>query len=251
MKHRFSSLVFWASVAFGSVVMFTAAVLIWLIFWPFDRDRRINHLCSCLWAAIYVYGYPGLHVRVRHRDKIRPRQAYVLVANHTSLADTAFCLTLFRQFKWVAKHDVLKIPLIGCNMRLCRYVVVKRGDAASVSQMMTTCGAWLRRGMSLMMFPEGTRSRDGQMLPFKLGPFTLALQNNVSVLPIAIHGGHQLLPKDGSVLARNVHVVIEVLEPIAPQGFADAAALAAAARQRIQDALDAHQDASIPMSYAS
>jgi 1-acyl-sn-glycerol-3-phosphate acyltransferase len=235
MRILLSSL-FWFCAVTGSMLAFGVASAIWLVSAPFDPHRRLNHLWSCVWGSAYAYGYPGLRIRTEHRDRIGPG-AHVLVANHTSLADTVFCLTLFRQFKWVAKRETLRIPFIGWNLPLCRYITVQRGNTESITKMMEACRYWLRQGISLMMFPEGTRSTDGRLLPFKQGPFKLALEAGVSVIPVAIHGAYQLLPKNGALLETNVDIVVEVLEPLPCTDFKDPDALAAATRGALEQAL--------------
>jgi 1-acyl-sn-glycerol-3-phosphate acyltransferase len=98
---------------------------------------------------------PGWRVRTIHRERIRPGQAYVIAANHTSIADIVLCFTLFKQYKWVSKTTNFKLPLIGWNMTLSRYIPLVRGDVASARQMAMKARTFLPAGISIMMFPEG------------------------------------------------------------------------------------------------
>jgi 1-acyl-sn-glycerol-3-phosphate acyltransferase len=234
---RVLAVAFWTFLALTSLINFVVAVVLWILSAPFDRDRRLNHLWSCWWASLYAYWYPGWNVRYVNREKIRPDQAYVLVANHTSIADIVLCFGLFRQFKWVSKRSVFKAPLIGWNMWLCRYVPLVRGEAISIARMMEHCRMWLRRGISIMMFPEGTRSLDGALRPFKHGAFTLALEAKCPVVPIAIHGGYALIPKTGNTFAAKADLTVEVLDPIPCDGFDDPSVYAEAVRHQLQIAL--------------
>lgn len=236
---RLGSILFWIFFAVTSVLAFAVAVAIWIITTPFDRKRRANHLFSCYWAYAYVLANPGWRVVVTGREKILPGHAHVIVANHTSVADIVLCYALFRQFKWVSKSSVFLLPFVGWNMYLCRYVSLVRGNSESVRRMMDSCRRWLRDGISIMMFPEGTRSPDGQLLRFKLGSFQLALETSAPVVPVAIHGGHALIPKHGKTLAARADLKVEVLDPIPPDGFAGSEAYAEAVRSRIHDALQA------------
>lgn len=243
---RVFSIAFWSFFALTCVTCFVVALTLWIVTLPFDRDRRINHLFSCAWGALYAIAYPGWTVRVTGRDRIVRGTPYVIVANHTSIADIVLCFCLFRQFKWVSKATVFKYPFLGWNMWLSRYVPLRRGDKDSIAAMMARSRMWLSRGISLMMFPEGTRSPDGAVLPFKHGAFTLALDAGVQVVPVAIHGGHELIPKHGGTFATQATLHVEVLDPVtAPEG-ATAEVFADVVRARIVAALsapDAHRRA--------
>lgn len=238
------SLLFWTFFAVSSLLGFVIAIAIFVITTPFDRDRRINHWWSCAWASLYAWANPGWRVQTIHRERIAYDRAYVLAANHTSVADIVLCFTLFRQFKWVSKNTNFKIPLIGWNMALSRYIPLVRGDSASARIMLEKAKGFLARGISIMMFPEGTRSRDGKLLPFKQGAFAMAREANVPVVPVAIHGGHNLIPKHGKTFARTCELVVEVLEPLSPADFPDDKVFANAVRARIQEALVARSPAS-------
>ena len=148
---------FWAFFVVSGLVCLVVAVLLWIITTPFDPQRRINHRFSCWWAALYARVYPGWTVRVTGRSHIRPDRAYVIVANHTSMADIVLMFCLFRQFKWVSKASVFNYPILGWNMRMCRYIPLVRGDKESIQRMMSVCEQWLNDGISIVMFPEGTR----------------------------------------------------------------------------------------------
>ncbi len=248
---KFFSVLFWTYLAITSVLCFLIAVVIWIVTTPFDPLRKANHLWACTWASLYAYAYPGWKVRTIHREKIEPGRAYVLAANHTSVADIVLLFTLFRQYKWVSKRENFRLPLIGWNMHLSGYVPLVRGDQASTKRMMDTCSSLLRRGMSIMMFPEGTRSKDGQVKPFKSGAFVLARDANVPVLPIAIHGGHKLIPKHGKAFATHAELTVEVLEPLFPLDYPDVASFAEATRARIQEALFARPESLRPYAEES
>jgi 1-acyl-sn-glycerol-3-phosphate acyltransferase len=246
---RVLAVAFWTFLILTSLINFVVAVVLWIVSAPFDRDRRLNHLWSCCWASLYALWYPGWNVRFLHRERIRHGQPYVLVANHTSIADIVLCFGLFRQFKWVSKRSVFKAPLLGWNMWLCRYVPLVRGEAVSIARMMDDCRTWLRRGVSIMMFPEGTRSEDGSLRPFKHGAFTLALEAGCPVVPIAIHGGYALIPKTGNTFAAKADLTVEVLDPVPCDGFSDPGVYAEAVRHQIQVALgrEGAADVSVPL----
>ncbi|MCA2219222.1 lysophospholipid acyltransferase family protein [Jidongwangia harbinensis] len=228
---------YWAFIGITSPVFFAGAVLVWLVTLPFDRRRVALHLYSSAWAAFYVYVNPLWRLRIHRRDRLPWRGAAVLVANHASLIDILVLFALFRPFKWVSKDEIFRVPVIGWNMRLNGYVPVVRGSGSSVRRMMERCSTLLASGAPLMMFPEGRRTSDGTLLPFKAGAFELAVRHGVPVFPIAVHGTRRALPREGLILRDHIRARVEVLAPLAPADFADAAALRDAARDAIAKAL--------------
>ena len=188
MLKRLLSASFWAFLVLSSIGLFPIAVLIWLLTSPFDQRRRLLHLFTCFWASLYTWLNPAWPVEVLGREKIRRDAAYVMIANHLSLLDILVLFRLFTHFKWVSKIENFRIPFIGWNMRLNRYIELKRGDRESVVRMLEACRRTLGEGNSIMMFPEGTRSSDGRLRRFKEGAFGLALDTKGPILPIVVQG---------------------------------------------------------------
>jgi len=216
MGRRLFSTLFWVFLAVSSVLLFVAAALLWAVTAPFDRRRVVQHRFTCWWASLYTWLNPWWPVTITGREKIELRQTYVMVANHLSLLDILVLFRLRRHFAWVSKVENFRVPFIGWNMRFARYVPLKRGDRASVQAMLKACGTKLEQGTSIMMFPEGTRSRTGELQAFKPGAFELALRMGVPVLPIVVEGTADALPKRGFVLRGKHPIRITVLDPIPP-----------------------------------
>ncbi len=215
------SIIFWLYFVLSSAVLFVGAVLLWLFTLPFDRNGRLLHLYSCFWATQYFYVNPLWKLRVEGREKLPWKSAGVLVCNHQSLGDILAVFGLYSPYKWVSKQSVFSAPFLGWNMRLNRYVPLKRGDKESIAAMIAACEAWLRRGVPVMMFPEGTRSNDGQMKAFKDGAFRLAISTGSPVYPMVLDGTADTLPKHGWVIRERSSCVLKVLDPLAPQPFGD------------------------------
>ena len=226
------STLFWAFLALSSIALFPIALLVFLVTAPFDPRRRALHQFTCFWASLYSWFNPAWPVRIENRERIRAGETYVMVANHLSLLDILVLFRLFAHFKWVSKIENFRVPFIGWNMSLNRYVKLRRGDRASVVQMMKACRETLASGSSIMMFPEGTRSPDGRMRSFKTGAFELALECKRPILPIAIRGTSDALPKRGFVLQGRHPITISVLEEIPYESFAGESAEALTARVR-------------------
>jgi 1-acyl-sn-glycerol-3-phosphate acyltransferase len=172
-------------------------------------------------------------VQVRGRETIDPARTYVMVANHLSLVDIFVLFRLFRHFKWVSKIENFRLPFIGWNMTLNRYIALRRGDRDSVAKMFDACRRTLAEGSSIMMFPEGTRSRTGELQAFKAGAFELAIGSRMPVLPVVLEGSHTALPKKGFTL-RRADIRVTVLDAVEVDGYGpdDAERLSADVRAR-------------------
>lgn len=211
---QLGSVVFWLFVVVTSLLLFPIAVLIWLVTVLFDKRLVVLHRFTCFWASLYTWFNPAWPVTVTGRDNIVPGQTYMIVANHLSLLDILVIFRLFKDFKWVSKIEVFRVPVIGWNMSLNRYIPLRRGDRESVLQMLDACRTALQQGSSIMMFPEGTRAADGQLKAFKPGAFQLAVECEVPVVPMVIRGTHDALPKRGFVLQGRHPIALQVLPPV-------------------------------------
>jgi 1-acyl-sn-glycerol-3-phosphate acyltransferase len=138
--------------------------------------------------------------------------------------------------RWVAKQELFKPPVSGWAMRWGGDIPLRRGERESVTEMMTECERALAAGIPVMMFPEGTRSKDGTLLPFKDGAFALAIRAGVPILPVAIAGTREMRPKNTYWFGR-AHACAKMLDPIPTTGMT--AADVATLRERSRDAIAA------------
>ncbi|BDG03837.1 lysophospholipid acyltransferase family protein [Anaeromyxobacter oryzae] len=234
---RAFSVVYWAFFILTLPLLFAVALVVWLVTVAFDRRRIASHLWSCAWGSFYVVANPLWRVRVSGREKLPWNGPAVLVANHLSLLDILVLYALFRPFKWVAKAELFRIPFVGWNMWINDYVPIWRGDRESIRKMMQHCRAHLARGTPVLLFPEGTRSKDGRLQAFKDGAFRLALEANVPVIPVVVTGTSEALPKHGLVLRQRMDARVTVLDPIDPAAHPSVDDLREAARAAITAAL--------------
>ena len=162
---------------------------------------------------------PAWPLSIVGKEKIDRKKVYVIVSNHQSLLDILMYFRLFIDFKWVSKFEIFKIPFIGWNMYLNRYIGIKRGNVESRKRMFIQCSKALGSGSSIFIFPEGTRSSDGRLGRFKTSAFSLAQENKVAILPIVISGTALALPKN-SLDYNGVHPIkIKVLDAIPFDAF--------------------------------
>lgn len=218
MRRAFS-LLYWSVFVLSQPVLFLGALLVFLVTLPFDRNRVVLHLYSCAWAQFSFWINPMWRMKVLGREKLPWRGPAVLVSNHESLVDIQVLYGLYRPFKWVSKESVFRVPFVGWNMYLNGYVGLRRGNAASVAKMLAACERWLDRGVPVLIFPEGTRSPDGEVKAFKDGAFVLAVRKDVPVYPIVLTGTARTLPKHGLVLREKADCEVHVLDPVQPADF--------------------------------
>ena len=201
------------------VILYPIALIIFIVTFLFDKKRVILHQFSCFWASLYIWLQPLWKVSWKGKEHINKSKAYVIVSNHQALLDILIIYTLFKHFKWVAKSSLLKIPFLGWNMALNGYIIVKRTDAKSQIKMMKHSERILKSGSSIMIFPEGTRSPDGEMGRFKRGAFILSEIADVPVIPIALFNMDKAVKKKSLWLNKATDMKAKVFPPVFPKDF--------------------------------
>ncbi len=170
------------------------------------------------WSASLFKCVPGWSLRVSGRENIERGKSYVIVTNHRSMLDIPVIFTLRELwFKWVSKREVYKIPVFGWVLWERSDIAISRGNSASTKEMMERGCGLLSRGVSVSIFPEGTRSRDGEIHRYKDGAFYMAHEAGVGILPCVMDGTDRLF--DGWKIAR-CRVRLVVLPPISAEEVA-------------------------------
>jgi 1-acyl-sn-glycerol-3-phosphate acyltransferase len=223
----------WLVAALVILLGLPVQALLWLVSAPFDKNRVLPGRFLRGVGVVLGACYPGWRFRV---EGAWPPAGgpYVVVANHQSLLDIVLLSRLPREMKWVGKEELFRIPWIGWMLRLTGDIAVRRGDSESGGEAVARAKAYLRRGMSVMIFPEGTRSRDARLLPFKKGAFRLAIDAGVPVLPIAVSGTAAGLKKGGLAVAP-CDAVARILPPFPTEGLGQPNA--GALRDRVRAAM--------------
>lgn len=162
----------------------------------------------------------GVSLRVLGLDQIDPRQPYVFIANHQSNIDIPVLIQslIAHQLRWVAKKELLWIPFFGWALWASKHILVDRADPRSAIKSLKTARERIRAGISIVVFPEGTRSRNGTLLRFKKGGMLLALQTGTPIVPITINGSRNVLPAGAwRLLPGTIDVIID--RPVAVKGL--------------------------------
>jgi len=174
-----------------------------------------------LWSRV-ILGVPGVKLEVTMRSRLDPGRPYIFMPNHASMVDIwAVCVAIPPSFRFIAKKQLSQIPLFGWAMAAGRFIFIDRKNAVKARRSMEEAARRIRTGQSVVIFPEGTRTRTGRLLPFKKGGFHLAIDSGVAIVPVAIRGSGAVMPP-GSPLIRAGKVAVEVGEPIPTEGLTNA-----------------------------
>ena len=236
------SLVVWWLIGVVTVVFSLLIMVGSLVVWIVDPKRMSLHWLASGWGRAVFLCNPFWRVTVNGRHHLHPHHAYILVSNHQSLFDIMALFSVNRHFKWVAKDSLFRIPLMGWAMSCVHYIKLERGRHGSIRDTYAQAKRWLEEGVSVFFFPEGTRSRTGELGPFKNGAFKLALETGIPVVPIAISGTRDLLERGGWMLRFRTHVHISLFPALEPATYGpnDADRLRDDARNFIQQTLSRH-----------
>ncbi len=213
------SLYFWCGLFLFSAILFPISLLIWVLTVLFDKRLYLMHQFACLWSTIVLSLNPIWRIKVTGKDKIKKGVTYMMVSNHQSGMDVIVLFKLWAHFKWVAKKSLFYYPFIGWNMWLNRYISLDRKKTGNTRKMMDNVIRNLKSGNSVMVFPEGTRSKDGKLQPFRSGAFHMALLAQTPILPIVISGTSEAIRKGGFMVSKNFNMRAMVLDPIPYDSF--------------------------------
>jgi len=179
-------------------------------------------------------------IHISGDENLRANQVYVVVSNHQSLGDIPLIAHLKLDTKWLAKAELFRMPVLGWMLRMAGDVPIDRSDRRKGAKALLRCARYLRERCSVVFFPEGTRSPDGEVLPFNEGPFQLAIREQVPILPLVVEGSGAALPPNSWMFGGTQDVYLRVLEAVSVDGWnmKQVPALRDAVRQRIVDELD-------------
>ena len=198
-----------------------------------DRRGRVAHRCARAWSWLILVT-TGVRVRARGQDRVEPGRSYVFVSNHQSIYDFPILITSIPfELRILAKASLGAFPVIGWHLRHTGHLLIDRERAGRAT--LRKVAGLMRRGHSLIVFPEGTRSADGGVLRFKRGLFLLAIEAGLPVVPVAVLGSRGVMPKGRLMTCPgDVELVIHEPLPTAGLGRADAGRLAERAREIVQ-----------------
>ncbi len=190
-----------------------------------------------MWGAWTGVRLAGVRVQVIGLDKLDPARTYIFMSNHASNIDPPLLLPLIpRRTSVMVKKELFRYPILGKTMRLGSLVPVDRGDREAGIAAVRAAAEVIRQGINMTIYVEGKRSPDGKLLPFKKGPFHLAMESNVPVVPLTISGSHTVMPKGRFAIKPGIVTVI-FHAPIEPEDFGSRECLTERVRRAIESGL--------------
>jgi 1-acyl-sn-glycerol-3-phosphate acyltransferase len=227
----------WSLVVVDPLIILSTILfgLVSIVVTLFDKTGDAGLRVARAWARSLLF-VAGVRVEVEGLEKLDPRASYVICSNHLSYMDTPVVLTHVPvRFRFLAKRGLFQIPFLGTHLTQAGHVPVPREDPRAAVRTMNVAAQAIRaRGISMLVFPEGGRSEDGMLQPFKEGAAYIAIKAGVPILPIVLTGTREVLPYGGSVFRRG-HVRLQIGEPIPTAGLTlrDREQVTSVARARI------------------
>lgn len=195
-------------------ILFWAALLTLLLFFPIVIAALLGKRGDAAFHGTQVFAWTilkvtGIRLVVTGRENIVPGQRYVILSNHASYFDPpALVLALGLQYRWVIKKELRKVPLFGLALETSRNLFIDRSKGSAALESIKRGVAQLPDGTGILLFPEGTRSLDGHLLPFKKGGFVIARDGKLPILPVTIRGSHDRLPKGSAAFSPGVIEIV-------------------------------------------
>jgi len=207
--------IFYPLLGLNTALLVTISTPIFILF-----GDKPGKFIGSLWAKINAFGTP-MFVKTYHRDKMDPKQSYVIVSNHQSQFDIFVVYGfLKRDFRWVMKMELRKVPFLGYWCYKAGHVYVDRSNHEKAIASIESAKKRIINGISILFFPEGTRSDTGELIPFKKGAFKFALDLDLPILPITIVGSKNILPNNSTDLFPGKAKLI-INDPIPIKGYTE------------------------------
>ena len=247
MKKLFYNIIYplyipiWILILAASTIVIGPIIILILFIPHLDRGARFTYrYLALLWARINLT-FSGVRVKVIGVEKVDRDKSYIVMSNHQSNFDVlALATRLPLQLRWVAKRELMRVPIFGFAIKRMGMIIIDRKDPEKAHESMKAADKQIKSGLSVIILPEGTRSSDGRLLEFKKGGFVMALQTKTPILPVTINGSRFCLPKGGlfSLRPGKIQMIIHDIVDVAGLTIKDRDRISAKVRQVIEGGLD-------------
>jgi 1-acyl-sn-glycerol-3-phosphate acyltransferase len=231
------SIYIWVFYLLMYVLMIVPTVLAFIISFPFDKHRIIANKLFMFTGRSFIWFNPKWNIELRGLQNYKPKEPRIFVGNHQSFLDMPLLASLPWQMKWVSKDGLAKIPVLGQIMLMSGHLAVKRGTTQAMLSM-KKLHPYLDAGIPVMLFPEGTRSRNGDLLKFKGGAFLMSTETNVPVQPILISGTRDIVRPDTFITRSSGTMIASILPPMYPTDYPSVGAFRDAVYQTMKAELE-------------
>ncbi len=204
----------WFEIVICFILFMPVQFVIFILTAAFDRKRVVMHYHSALWCWIALALSPLWKVEIKGKEYLDRKKSHVVIINHQSLIDVLIAFRLFYPVKMIGKRILAFVPIIGWNLFLSGHLMVDRSNMKSQFAAIRKMETLLSNGDSMLVFPEGTRTKDGEIGEYKKGAFRSATSTGTPLLPVVIDGPFQILPKKGVIVNCRHKISINVLPPI-------------------------------------
>lgn len=209
------SLFMWVLFTLVYVLYFLVGLIATLLAWPFDPHRKTMNWFFMQGGKTLPFWNPRLKIRFIGLDKAVRGKPVIFVANHQSFLDMPLLANLPWRMKWLSKDGMMKIPGVGLMLLLGGHVAIKRGTTGA-AKALEKLKPFVLAGVPVMIFPEGTRSKSGQMTAFKNGAFLLSRETGALIQPMVVHGTHAVLPPGTWIFRSEGEMSVSILDPVDP-----------------------------------
>lgn len=206
----------WIGISFSTLFWTLVIAVVYAGHPLWDPQLKLAHRLASIWGRGLVDLAPGSRVQLTGREHLPAGRPVIFMANHQSYVDVPALFFVPAQFKWMADMDLFRIPVFGWAMAMAGYIPVRRGDGREAVRSLQKAERLLKQGISVFIFPEGTRSHTGVLGRFQSGGFRLAAESGVPIVPVVVSGTRQLLPRGDWIFRWGARVWIDLLPAMDP-----------------------------------
>lgn len=221
MLRTLLSLLIWLYYGFLFFIMFPFVLIAFILTFPFDPSRRVANWFMFQFGRCFIYYCPLWKVTILGLENLIRDNSVIYICNHQSFVDMPLQSALPVRFKWISKKSLFSVPYMGWMMAMTGHIPIERGKTSAI-KVLEQIDPYLKRGDSIMIFPEGTRSRDGELLPFKMGAFTASKRKGYPIQPVVIDGTSNILPSGEWRFKVRINLYIKILEVLHPDDYTSA-----------------------------